>query len=528
MKTFHKLIFGISFVLIMVLCPLFLVACGETPTLTLTLEHSFKTEYFVGDELDVAGGKLKYTQNNNSTIVDIEENMVSNFSTATAGSKEMTVSYNDLQIKIPYQVYNKSLTLEHSFNTEYLIGNELDVTGGKLRYTEKSSETIIDIKESMISGFSTDTAGTRHMTISYKGLQLTIPYTVREATSLSITWKNETLTKLNIAKNDVKEIIFDYTAPNGYSNSNITLNNGDIELWQKDNDSFALISDKQIIIENEKVTFDYGAVTKIILNNFNTSNMINMYGMFDGCSSLTTLDISKFDTSNVLFMDNMFHDCSSLTALDLSNFNTSNVINMDSMFYGCENLTTLNISNFNTSNVIDMESMFNYCLKLTKLDLSNFDTSKVTSMDSMFYGCESLTTLNISSFNTSSVTNMYSMFLSCSSLTTLDVTNFDTSNVTNMNFIFSYCANLTSLDVTNFNTSNVVDMSGMFYDCEHLTTLDLSNFDTAKVTNMREMFFNCKKLTKILVGENWIVNTQCNTTSMFNNCGCNDVTKKLN
>jgi len=38
----------------------------------------------------------------------------------------------------------------------------------------------------------------------------------------------------------------------------------------------------------------------------------------------------------------------SLKELNLSNFNTNNVINMGGMFEGCHKLKELNLSNFNT------------------------------------------------------------------------------------------------------------------------------------------------------------------------------------
>ena len=44
-----------------------------------------------------------------------------------------------------------------------------------------------------------------------------------------------------------------------------------------------------------------------------TSKVIDMLNMFNGCSSLTSLDLSSFDTSNVTNMNNMFNGCSSLT-----------------------------------------------------------------------------------------------------------------------------------------------------------------------------------------------------------------------
>ena len=97
-------------------------------------------------------------------------------------------------------------------------------------------------------------------------------------------------------------------------------------------------------------------------------------------------------------MSNMFEGCSSLTSLNLSNFNTNNVQNMKDIFYGCSSLTSLNLSNFNTNNNIikDMSYMFSNLKRLTSLDLSNFNTNNVQNMNHMFYGC---------SFSTSLTTN---------------------------------------------------------------------------------------------------------------------------
>ncbi len=242
-------------------------------------------------------------------------------------------------------------------------------------------------------------------------------------------------------------------------------------------------------------------------NNFNTSKVTNMQGMFKGCSSLTSLDLSGFNTSNVKYFGKegnsdcgMFSNCSSLTSLDLSSFNTSNATNIEFMFYVCTSLTSLDLSNLNTSQVTNMYGMFEGCSSLTSLDLSSFNTSNATNMKNMFLRCRSLTSLDLSNFNTSQVTNMQDMFYSCISLTSLDLSGFNTTNVTNMEGMFSSCSSLTSLDLSSFNTSNVKYMGGsnsndgMFADCSSLTSLDLSNFNTSNVTNMSNMFFMCSKL----------------------------------
>ena len=87
-----------------------------------------------------------------------------------------------------------------------------------------------------------------------------------------------------------------------------------------------------------------------------------MSSMFDGCSSLSTLDLSRFDTSQVTDMHAMFKNCKSLTTLDLSNFQTSEVKNMGEMFSGCSTLTT--ILSFAFRNCFASEAMFYECSSL--------------------------------------------------------------------------------------------------------------------------------------------------------------------
>ena len=177
-------------------------------------------------------------------------------------------------------------------------------------------------------------------------------------------------------------------------------------------------------------------------------------------SNLTQINFNdNFNTTNVTNMFGMFGGCWSFTALDLSSFNTSNVTDMEEMFYYCSSLTSLDISNFNTSNVTNMKNMFSDCTSLTELDLSSFNTSNVTSMDGVFYECKSLTSLDLSSFNTAKVTNMYRMFDHCTSLTSLDLSKFDTSNVTNMSYMFNNCLKLTTtINIMNANVTNYLSM----------------------------------------------------------------------
>ena len=276
--------------------------------------------------------------------------------------------------------------------------------------------------------------------------------------------------------------------------------------------------------DTDNVTSMYGmfnychSLTSLDLNNFNTSNVSDMGYMFSTCNKLTSLDVSNWNTSKVTTMQYMFYNCSELTSLNISNWNTGEVASMSNMFYNCSELTSLDVSNFITSNVTDMQNMFTHCFKLTSLDVSKWDTRKVINMAGTFNNCNSLTSLDVSNWNTGKVTDMTHMFDACRSLTSLDVSNFDTSKVTNMNYMFYDCNSLTSLDVSNFDTSNVNDMSYMFYYCQSLTSLDLSNFDTSKVTNMYAMFRDCNSLTSLDVS-NFNTSNVTGMSFMFYNCG---------
>ena len=94
------------------------------------------------------------------------------------------------------------------------------------------------------------------------------------------------------------------------------------------------------------------------LSGFDTISVANMQSMFEGCSSLTSLDLSTFDTSSVTTMYGMFSDCSSLTSLDLSTFDTSSVTSMSSMFYNCSSLTSLDFRLADFTTVTTYTNMF--------------------------------------------------------------------------------------------------------------------------------------------------------------------------
>ena len=119
----------------------------------------------------------------------------------------------------------------------------------------------------------------------------------------------------------------------------------------------------------------------IFFNNFNSYRITLMNDCFTNCPNLESVDLSNLDLGNNkcfmnFFRDNkklkevhfpksdinpyylygMFQNCESLTSIDISSIHNDNAYPMNNMFNGCSNLKTLNISGFTKTNV-DISNM---------------------------------------------------------------------------------------------------------------------------------------------------------------------------
>ena len=299
--------------------------------------------------------------------------------------------------------------------------------------------------------------------------------------------------------------------------------------------------------------------------------------MFEGCSSLSSLDPSGLDTSNVTYMRDMFYGCSSLAELDLSSFDTSNVTYMRDMFYGCSSLSTVYASTgFDVSAVTTSTDMFSGCSVLSggngtvySPDYTDKYRARVDDYNSPGYFTMKGQTLGWKVCGTcewkidgdglltvrplgggasgeladwSSIYGGYApwhprsdsiksaviepgvsartchfMFSGCSSLSSLDLSGLDTSNVTDMGGMFEVCSKLASLDLSGFDTSQVTSMDDIFSGCSSLSFLDLSSFDTSQVTRMSGMFDCCSNLSSLDLSG---FDTSQVTSMYWMFCGC--------
>ncbi len=110
------------------------------------------------------------------------------------------------------------------------------------------------------------------------------------------------------------------------------------------------------------------------------------YGMFDGCTNLTTVDLEIRVGQKINDAEDLFKGCSSLTTIYWNNtFDTSEVKYMSSMFEGCSSLTEIDMTKLNLSSVKYIDYMFADCSSLTKLDLSGLPSGNINFQDSKFW-----------------------------------------------------------------------------------------------------------------------------------------------
>ena len=252
----------------------------------------------------------------------------------------------------------------------------------------------------------------------------------------------------------------------------------------KDKSVLAVLSDdkktisvisKGIVYADElslKCMFDgFTSLSSIDLGRLNTIGAVTTYAMFRGCANFTSLDASKLKTTNVYDMSEMFKgfganlsDGASLILFtDKENFNSTRVFNYSSMFEEAK-IKDLNLSKFDICafydeipSEVDLSCMFkNYSANTIVFPNKDkgFSPSCVyetkTIYDSMFEG-SSFEVLDISGFN------LVGKGESCSS---------------SANYMFKDCTNLKRINVSEdfrHEYFNPETSSDMFSGCNNLT-----------------------------------------------------------
>lgn len=160
------------------------------PTSFTVVTDNAKTVYNVGDELDTTGLALNVTYSNGATATVTEGFEVTGFNSATAGEKELTVTYGDLTAKYTVSVIKNATGITvnaDNVKKTYKINEveQLDTTGlvVTLNYNDGSSEPVT---EYTVSGFNPAQAGEQTITVTYGDYTDTFTVTVEAPKTVGV------------------------------------------------------------------------------------------------------------------------------------------------------------------------------------------------------------------------------------------------------------------------------------------------------------------------------------------------------
>ncbi|MBQ9003485.1 MAG: BspA family leucine-rich repeat surface protein, partial [Eggerthellaceae bacterium] len=128
------------------------------------------------------------------------------------------------------------------------------------------------------------------------------------------------------------------------------------------------------------------------------SKMTNIKGLFNNLRNITSIDVSHWNTSRVVDMSGLLEGCASLKTIDLSSLDCSNVKYFgqpagkdgsggNSPFYNCTALESAVMPRIALSS---SACLFEGCSSLKDVDLSRVDFSNARYAYKAFYGCASL------------------------------------------------------------------------------------------------------------------------------------------
>lgn len=139
----------------------------------------------------------------------------------------------------------------------------------------------------------------------------------------------------------------------------------------------------------EPLDYNYNLNPTNIIKLIWTDEITSCKYIFKDCNTIKEINFIDFDAQKCNDINKMFQGCTSLISMELSGFKTSDeLINMSDMFWNCISLISLNLSNFVISNVSNFGHLLYNCESLEFIVFSQVKTDKITLLDNMFNGCK--------------------------------------------------------------------------------------------------------------------------------------------
>ena len=171
----------------------------------------------------------------------------------------------------------------------------------------------------------------------------------------------------------------------------------------------------RIVTEEGVLQFPSESFSFSLPDNVTSIGNYGLYGAFQVCTSLTSVDFSNLTSISDYGLPGAFNGCTGLTSVDLSNVTGIGNYGLSSTFNSCTSLTSVDLSNLQSIGDNGLLSAFRGCTSLTSVDLSNVTSIDNAGLSSAFDSCTSLTSLSFPKLNSNSFggyTNQFYRMLS--------------------------------------------------------------------------------------------------------------------
>ena len=168
-----KKIIGIILLILITSAMLFTaVSCKGTPEIAVKEDAMPQLVHVLGEELDLSKGILVVNQGKKTEEIAMNADGVeiSGYNKDQLGEQTVTVSYNGASTTINVTVVERMQIVDCV--TDYLVGDEMDKSKGRLRITRNDGTTytvILNNAAVSFDGFDTATAGLKNVTVKYTG-----------------------------------------------------------------------------------------------------------------------------------------------------------------------------------------------------------------------------------------------------------------------------------------------------------------------------------------------------------------------
>lgn len=324
---------------------------GKTTTYIINIEDYIKDIeiqkptkliYNVGEEKDLTGGTVTSIMASGAKAQTVEmadaSVQVEGFDTTVKGAKILTVTYEGITKGIGITVVEETDEVqlkELPVKTEYLYGEEIDVTGGELEITNEDGEKeIIEITKEMITGYDPEKVGEQKVTIKYEefeveyivsvedyevGLKIEKPTKIEYEYGEKIDLSNGTVSIVMASGAEVEKIELMNYMISGYEKEKVGQQTIEVEYrGQKGNFEVTVIDKiKGIAIYSEpnKTQYKYGenidisgATIRVIKSSGTTiipitNNMISGYNPTICGTQVITITYGEFTTQFIVNVD---------------------------------------------------------------------------------------------------------------------------------------------------------------------------------------------------------------------------------